>query len=188
MKVPCYPWTRSVSYSTMFSESAHTSNASHSGSSGSSCLRSPSNTMEALANKNIWVSALILTERQFLESPPRRLGEHEVDEHDLERIPYTISNIAQVPVYVPNRNLTRCTISSLSRTHWTLSQLSKQRADGHTCDVNTDRIHKLVHKRRTTATPLEDGDTLGSNMEGEKFDQVGCWHLSLSSQRVRKAA
>ena len=50
--------------------------------------------------------------------------------------------------------------------------------DGRTCDVDPNRIHELIEKCPTAVPPLIDGDTLGSNMEGEKFDQVCCLHPS----------
>ena len=75
----------------LVSESACVSNASHSEAPRNSRLGSPSNTVEASANEDVRTSAL--TERQLLESAPRCLGEHEVDEHDLKGIPYTIANI-----------------------------------------------------------------------------------------------
>ena len=54
---------------------------------------------------------------------------------------------------------------------------------GHTCDVDPDRIHKLVKESPTTDEPLIDSNTPCSDMEGEKFDQVCCLHSHLMCQR-----
>ena len=81
--------------------------------------------MEASANEDVNISAL--TERQLLESAPRRLGEHQVDEHDLEGVPYTVANIIRhLCVKVREGRLTQCTISNLSRTQ----AISELKLDG----------------------------------------------------------
>ena len=59
----------------------------------------------------------------------------------------------------------------------------QNQGDGHTCDVDPDRIHELVKESPTTCEPLVDRDTPCSGMEGEKFDQVCCLHSSLMCQR-----
>jgi len=57
-------------------------------------------------------------------------------------------------------------------------------ANGRTCGVDPNRIHELVEERRNAARPLVDGDTRGSSMEREKFDQVSCLHPRPLRQRV----
>ena len=56
--------------------------------------------------------------------------------------------------------------------------------DGRTCDVDPNRIHELIEESRTVAPPLVDGETPGSDMEGEKFDQVSCVHPSPLCERM----
>jgi hypothetical protein len=56
--------------------------------------------------------------------------------------------------------------------------------DGRTCDVDPNRIHELIEECRTAAPQLVDGDTPGSNVEGEKFDQVSCLYPSPLRQRM----
>ena len=96
----------------LVSESTCAINASHSEALRNPRLGSPSNTVEALANEDVDISTL--TERQLLESASRRLGEYEVDEHDLEGIPYTANIIRHLCVKVREGRLTQCTIPNLS--------------------------------------------------------------------------
>ena len=56
--------------------------------------------------------------------------------------------------------------------------------NGHTCDVDPNRIHELIEESRTVAPPLVDGETPGSDMEGEKFDQVSYLHPSPLCERM----
>ena len=58
--------------------------------------------------------------------------------------------------------------------------------NGHTCDVDPNRIHELIEECRTAAPPLVDGDTPGSDMEGEKFDQVSCLHVYIPVRCVKE--
>ena len=64
----------------------------------------------------------------------------------------------------------------------------QNQGDGHTRDVDPDRIHELVKESPTTAKPLEDSNTPCSGMEGEKFDQVCCLHSNLVCQRGREVS
>ena len=57
--------------------------------------------------------------------------------------------------------------------------------DGSTCDIDPNRIHELIEECRTSAPPLVDGETLGSDMEREKFDQVSCLHPSPLHQSIQ---
>jgi hypothetical protein len=64
------------------------------------------------------------------------------------------------------------------------SYKSDQWSRWRTCDVDPNRIHGLIEECPAAAPPLVDGDTPGSNIEGEKFNQVSCLHPSPLCQRM----
>ena len=45
---------------------------------------------------------------------------------------------------------------------------------GRTCEVDPNRVHELGKESGTAAAPLVDGNTPGSGMEREEFNQVSC--------------
>ena len=57
-----------------------------------------------------------------------------------------------------------------------------------TCHIDPNRIHELTKECRTAGPPLVDGDTPGSDIEGEKFDQVSCLHPSPLRQRMAQGS
>ena len=63
-----------------------------------------------------------------------------------------------------------------------LSELN--RADGHTCEVNPNRVCEHVKECPAAAPPLVEGNTPGSHMEGEKLDQVSYLYPGVLRQTV----
>ena len=109
-----------------------------------------------------------------------------VDEHDLEGIPHTVTNIPQhlSICILAIGELTRCTIASLSSPTNFIRTSRMNGVDRRTCGVDPNRIHELIEGCRTSGPPLEDGETPGADMEGKKFDQVSCLHPSPLRQGI----
>ena len=109
---------------------------------------------------------MILTEREFFEGAIRGLGEEEVDEDDLKE-----QEDAVADVVLPACCVGRISVSVPLEFATGGKGESKE---GRTGVINADGVDELVEETSSTAPPLEDGDTLGTDVEGEQLDEECC--------------